>query len=245
MSWFEEWFDSPLYEKLYAYRNEEEARQLAMLIEKELPKEKFPKLLDLGCGRGRHSITLGRMGYQVMGIDLSEEAIKKARKKAGDEGLENVTFLTGDMRNPIDELFDGVLNLFTSFGYFIEDEENARVFDSVDRMLQKNGRLLVDFMNARKVKEGLVTEESGEYRDIQYSINRWIENKMVFKKIIFHLNGESKSYIERVKLYEEEWFRAELEKRNFEIYKCYGSYEGEAFDESSSSRLIFLAAKKS
>lgn len=244
MRWFEEWFDSPLYEKLYAYRNEEEARMLARLIEKEIPKNQFPKLLDLGCGRGRHSVTLARMGYHVTGLDLSDEAIKKARKKAEDDGLENIKFLTGDMRDPVAGLFDAVLNLFTSFGYFIEDKENSRVFDSVDKMLRKNGLLLVDFMNASKVEKELTPEESGEYQDIQYSIKRWIENEMVFKKITFHLNGDSKSYTERVKLYGEEWFRTELEKRDFEIYKCYGSYEGDPFDEGSSSRLIFLAEKK-
>jgi len=79
MSWFEEWFDSPLYEKLYANRNSDEAERLADLIEKEIPVKKYSTVLDLGCGRGRHSIALATRGYDVTGVDLSEEALAKAR----------------------------------------------------------------------------------------------------------------------------------------------------------------------
>jgi len=244
MSWFEEWFDSPLYEKLYAYRNEEEAELLAGLIEDEIPKYSYPEILDLGCGRGRHSLTLAEKGYSVTGVDLSEHAIHKARRIASERKLDNVTFLIGDMREPLNRKFDAALNLFTSFGYFIDDEENASVFDAVEKMVKSNGRFLVDYMNAEKVKENLVAEESGVYQDINYSIMRWIENNMVFKKIVFDLNGESKSYTERVKLYGEEWFKEELIKRGFEIYRCYGSYDGKPFIPESSSRLIFIAEKK-
>ncbi|MGF1670075.1 MAG: class I SAM-dependent methyltransferase [Balneolaceae bacterium] len=244
MNWFEEWFDSPLYEKLYAYRNEDEAVLLAHLIEQEIPKDAYSDILDLGCGRGRHSLTLAERGYNVTGLDLSEMAIRKAKEKAADRDLDNVRFLVRDMRNPLSERFDAVLNLFTSFGYFIDDNENALVFDSVEKMLQKRGRLLIDFMNSEKVRATLVPEETGSYREIQYSIKRWIENNMVFKEINFHLNGESKSYTERVKLYNEEWFKNELNKRNFNIYRCYGSYEGKPFDPENSSRLILLAEKQ-
>src|SRR5690625_5483861 len=111
MSWYEDWFDSPLYEKLYSNRNKEEAHLLADLIEDEIPKQSYPEILDLGCGRGRHSIALARRGYQVTGIDLSKEVVGKAEEIAEEAGLRNVTFLTGDMREPLDQRFDAVLNL--------------------------------------------------------------------------------------------------------------------------------------
>src|SRR5690625_5115337 len=98
MSWSEDRFDSPSYEKLYSNRNKEEARLLADLIEDEIPKQSYPEILDLGCGRGRHSIALARRGYQVTGIDLSKEVVGKAEEIAEEAGLRNVTFLTGDMR---------------------------------------------------------------------------------------------------------------------------------------------------
>ena len=135
MNWFEEWFDSPLYEKLYAYRNKNEADQLADLIEEEIPVSNFPKILDLGCGRGRHSITLAERGYNVLGMDLSKEVISKAAQIAAKKNLPNLRFQVGDMRRPLDKTFDAVVNLFTSFGYFRDDGENAQVIESVSKML--------------------------------------------------------------------------------------------------------------
>ncbi len=67
MNWFEEWFDSPLYEKLYSNRDEEEARRLIEFLEQTLSLNNCTSILDLGCGRGRHSITLARRGYKVKG----------------------------------------------------------------------------------------------------------------------------------------------------------------------------------
>ena len=117
MSWFEEWFDSPLYELLYAYRNEEEARRLADLIEDKIPPGDFSNVVDVGCGRGRHSIALAERGYHVTGFDLSPTAIEKARRIAKERDLSNVRFIVQDMRKPLDDTFDAAFNLFTTFGY--------------------------------------------------------------------------------------------------------------------------------
>jgi cyclopropane fatty-acyl-phospholipid synthase-like methyltransferase len=245
MSWFEDWFDSPLYEKLYAYRNEEEAAKLADLIEKEIPKDNYPHLLDLGCGRGRHSLTLASRGYHVTGVDLSEEAIKTAKQKAKARGIENVRFLTGDMRDPLDENFDAVVNLFTTFGYFLEDEENISVLTSVKQMLKPGGLFLIDYLNAELVKKTLVPEEDGHYDGFRFHIRRYIENEMVFKDIRFSGGTlpEPVEYRERVKLYGSEWFREQFENLGFTLMKTWGGYTGSDFDEGSSARLIMVVRK--
>ncbi|NIV03976.1 methyltransferase domain-containing protein, partial [Candidatus Saccharibacteria bacterium] len=77
---------------LYAYRNKNEANKLAELIEREIPVSDYPTILDLGCGRGRHSITLAERGYHVLGIDLSKEVIAKAAQIAGKKDLPNLHF---------------------------------------------------------------------------------------------------------------------------------------------------------
>jgi cyclopropane fatty-acyl-phospholipid synthase-like methyltransferase len=245
MSWFEEWFDSPLYEKLYAYRNEEEAALLADLIEKEVPADKYPKLLDLGCGRGRHSLTLASRGYRVTGIDLSPEAIKSAKKKAEARGLTNVTFLTQDMRDPVDDTFDAVVNLFTTFGYFLDDDENIRVLKSVNKMLKPGGLLLIDFLNAKLVRDTLVPEEDGHYDGIRFQVQRHIENGMVFKDIRFSGGTLPRpvEYRERVKLYGREWFGEQFRNTGFSLIKTWGDYHGSEFNENSSPRLIMIAEK--
>ncbi|MDX1642623.1 MAG: methyltransferase domain-containing protein, partial [Balneolaceae bacterium] len=172
MNWFEEWFDSPLYEKLYAYRNKNEADELADLIEKVIPKSDYSKILDLGCGRGRHSITLAERGYHVTGVDLSKQAITTAIQSARKRKLANVHFQVGDMRRPLDKTFDAVLNLFTTFGYFLKDEENAKVISSVKEMLESNGIFILDYLNAYKVRKNLVPEEEETFRDMTVHIER-------------------------------------------------------------------------
>jgi SAM-dependent methyltransferase len=246
MSWFEEWFDSPLYEKLYANRNEEEAAQLADLLEKELPQQNFPRILDLGCGRGRHSITLAERGYQVTGIDLSEEAIKQARIRAVEKQLNNVTFLVGDMREPLTDSFDAVLNLFTTFGYFLDDDENRKVLQSTHEMLNPDGLFVIDFLNAEKVKKEIVSEDRGAFKEINFHIKRFIKDRMVYKEIRFTGPSleEPVQYQERVKLYGLNWFEENLNNFGFSLDKVYGSYTGLSFDKNESPRLIIISRKK-
>lgn len=243
MSWFEEWFDSPLYELLYAYRNEEEANKLADLIERKIPVNAYPKIVDVGCGRGRHSITLAERGYHVTGFDLSPTAVGKAKRIAADRGLKNVKFLVQDMRQPLSFRFDAALNLFTTFGYFMENEENERVLASVNSMLKKNGLFLIDYFNSEKVEKELVSEDKGSHKGVDYTIKRYIDNGCVYKKIRFSGNNvdSPKEYNERVKLYDREWFEDVMERTGFSVCEVLGNYRGDPFDESTSSRLIILA----
>jgi cyclopropane fatty-acyl-phospholipid synthase-like methyltransferase len=245
MSWFEEWFDSPLYELLYAYRNEEEAKKLADLIERAIPVEAYQNIVDVGCGRGRHSITLAERGYNVTGFDLSPQAIDKANRKASERGLGNVKFLVQDMRQPLAGPFDAALNLFTTFGYFLDNKENERVIRSVNSMLKENGLFLIDYLNSKKVENELVPSENGSHKGIDYTIDRYIENECVYKKIRFSGKElkKQKEYTERVKLYGREWFEDVMDRSGLSVRGIWGGYSGEEFDESSSSRLIILAEK--
>lgn len=243
MDWFEEWFDSPLYEKLYSNRDEEEARQLIAFLEQTLQLNNCSSILDLGCGRGRHSITLAQDGYQVKGVDLSVEAIKTASSKAKELALDNVSFEVRDMRNPLSQTFDAIVNLFTTFGYFEQDDENALVLDSVVKMLKKEGVFVLDYLNAEKVKRSYEPEEEGEFHDIHYQIKRYVQDGAIHKDIIFTGNGlnDSRTYSERVKLYGLKWFKSEMSKRNLEILDVAGDYQGGDFDRESSPRLLIIS----
>lgn len=243
MNWFEEWFDSPLYEKLYVNRDEKEALQLVHLLEATLSLNKCSHILDLGCGRGRHSINLARKGYKVTGIDLSEQAIKTAREKVKELGLENVAFQVRDMRNPLPETFDAIVNLFTTFGYFMDDEENARVLDSVVQMLKPDGIFVLDYLNAQKVRTSFEPNDAGTFHEIGYDIERYLENDAIHKDIHFRKEstGERKTYSERVKLYNLDWFQREMAKRNLEIEHVYGNYKGGDFDPETSPRMLIIS----
>lgn len=243
LNWFEEWFDSPLYEKLYFNRDEEEARQLIELLEQTLSFNNCSSILDLGCGRGRHSLTLAQRGYQVKGIDLSTEAIKTAEAKANELELDNVEFEVRDMRNPLPQTFDAILNLFTTFGYFKEDDENALVLDSVVKMLENEGLFVLDYLNAEKVKRTYEPEEEGEFQGINYQIKRYIKNGSIHKDIVFAGEGLSspRSYWERVKLYGLDWFEQEMSKRGLEIIAVNGDYQGNDYNPDSSPRLLITS----
>ncbi|MEX0995304.1 MAG: class I SAM-dependent methyltransferase [Balneolaceae bacterium] len=246
MEWFEEWFDSPLYEQLYANRNEEEASRLADLIERFVPCSSYPRILDLGCGRGRHSLTLAERGYQVKGIDLSEEAIEKAVIKANERKLKNVSFQVGDMRDPLPETFDAVVNLFTTFGYFEEDEENATVISSVGAMLREGGIFFLDYLNADWVRRNYEPEESGTFKELNYEIRRFIRHDVIYKEITFsgtHLE-QPISYTERVKLYDLEWFLENFDDRGFEVERIMGDYKGNSYHPETCSRLVIMARKR-
>ncbi|MFH5830813.1 SAM-dependent methyltransferase [Halalkalibaculum sp. DA384] len=241
-NWFEEWFNSPLYEKLYANRDEEEAKQLIDLLEKTLNLSGCSEILDLGCGRGRHAISLAQRGYRVSAIDLSEEAIKTAREKTKRMGLK-IRFEVRDMRNPLPRKFDAIVNLFTTFGYFARDEENTRVLDSVTEMLDPGGMFVLDYMNSNKVKKTFQPTDHGRFRDISFKVHRYISRGSIIKDIEFSggpIKGK-KQYSERVKLYELDWFKKEFEKRNLQIDHLYGDYHGHRFDPESSPRLMIVS----
>lgn len=247
MSWFEEWFDSPLYEKLYSNRNESEAAMLADRIETEIPLPRYREVLDLGCGRGRHSLTLAERGYSVTGIDLSPSAIEKATLLANERGLTDVQFEVRDMREPLDRKFDAVVNLFTTFGYFLDDDENRSVIGSVSSMLKPDGIFIMDYLNPDHVKRNLVDSEEGEYGVYSYRIKRKIEEQMVFKTIRFEGGDleEPVVYQERVKLYDLKWFKTVHQKYGLTLQKTMGDYSGSDFMDSESPRMVMISIKQS
>src|SRR5215510_15203422 len=80
--WFESWFDSPYYHKLYAHRDRAEAAAFVDALVRELRPDPGSTMLDLGCGTGRHARRLAARGFTVTGLDLSERSLRHARRFA-------------------------------------------------------------------------------------------------------------------------------------------------------------------
>ncbi|MDH3223796.1 MAG: class I SAM-dependent methyltransferase [Gemmatimonadota bacterium] len=112
-------------------------------IRRHLDVNAFPSLLDVACGTGRHAAALAPLGYEILGVDRSVQALESARTRAP-----GVTFAPLDM-SELDSLaddFDGVLSLWQSFGYGSE-AENLRVLAAMGRRLRPGGRLVLDVYN--------------------------------------------------------------------------------------------------
>jgi SAM-dependent methyltransferase len=102
-------------------------------------------LLDLGCGTGRHSVELARRGYEVVGVDLSEAMLERARRRAIGEPAGSTTFLCGDIQTiQLDRRFDAVLSMFAVVGYQISDEAVRSTLANVRRHLEPGGIFVFD-----------------------------------------------------------------------------------------------------
>ena len=177
-NWFSTWFDSPYYHILYKNRNEEEAQVFMDNVTHYLNMPENGTILDLACGKGRHSIYLNKLGYQVTGVDLSENSIAVANESSN----ESLRFKTHDMREPINETYDAVFNLFTSFGYFDTYEDNIKTLKAIKDSINEYGFGVIDFFNADFIIENLVAEETKEIDGITFNIKRFVENKKIIEE---------------------------------------------------------------
>lgn len=117
-------------------------------IEKELNYNKSLKIIDIGCGTGRHSIELTKRGYQITGIDLSESQLKKAREKA-EIGQLKIDFLKHDARNlPFENEFDVAIMLCEGgFPLMETDEMNFEILKSVSKSLKDSSKFIFTTLN--------------------------------------------------------------------------------------------------
>ncbi|MCH8557216.1 MAG: methyltransferase domain-containing protein [Balneolia bacterium] len=246
VSWFETWFDTPLYEKMYANRDMSEASALAKLISKHFPPDEYTRVIDIACGRGRHSFNLAKLGYNVTGVDLSERAIKRANTlKETFPFPDRVRFQEHDMRLPLNETYDLTVNLFTSFGYLPDDKGNRRIFDHIAGSVRDDGALVSDFLNPGFVESTLAEKETRETEDFDVIITRLIKDNAVNKtmRFVHKTTGDEQTFSEHVKLYDLEWFSEQAAEHGLKPESVYGDYNGEPYDKTTSPRMIMLFRK--
>ena len=235
--WFTYWFNTSYYHILYKERNDIEAQLFMRNITEILSLDKATHILDLPCGKGRHSVFLNSLGYRVTGSDLSENSIIAAKKYEND----TLKFNVHDMRVPFSEKYNAVFNLFTSFGYFEDDKEDLLILHNIKNGLTKEGVFVFDFLNAAIVKENLVTKETKVVDGITFNITREISNDFIIKRISFFADAENHSYTERVKYLDLEKMTTYLEKVGFKIEHTFGDYQLNSFNSKHSNRLIIVA----
>ena len=235
-NWFSTWFDTPYYHILYKNRNDEEAQAFMDNITHYLNMPENGTILDLACGKGRHSIYLNKLGYNVTGVDLSENSITIAKESSN----ETLQFKTHDMREPMNETFDAVFNLFTSFGYFDSHEDNIKTLKAIKESINEYGFGVIDFFNADFIIENLVAEETKEIDGITFNIKRSVDNKKIIKEIRFEDKGESFFFTEKVSAFTLADFEAMMEEAGIYLLEIFGDYKLRKFYKTQSERLIMI-----
>ena len=239
-AWFSTWFDSPYYHILYSNRDDQDAQKFMDNLLTLLHPKSQEKILDLACGKGRHSRYLNQKGYDVTGIDLSEQSIRYARKYEN----ERLHFDVHDMRvvyKP--ETFDFILNLFTSFGYFDNETENVVALCAAAKSLKHGGKMVIDFMNTNRTIEHLISEETKMVQAIEFDIHRGVENGFIVKKISFRDNGDQYQFEERVRALRKEDFLEYFTMAQLRVVDIYGDYDLNPYNETTSERMIFVLKK--
>lgn len=235
-NWFVSWFDSPYYHILYKERNYREAQIFMDNLTHYLNLPEKATVLDLACGKGRHSIYLNQLGYDVLGVDLSENSIIEAQKNAN----EHLHFRVHDMREPFEEKFDAIFNLFTSFGYFESDGDNLKTLVAIKESLSDYGFAVIDFMNSTNVIANLVPEETKTVDGIDFHIKRYCIDSFIYKEIDFEHNGEKFHFTEKVQALTLANFQDLMNEAGIYLLDTFGDYKLKKFHKTESERLIMI-----
>lgn len=243
MEWFKSWFDSKYYHILYKNRNTQEAHFLIKNLVNLLIPDKNSLFLDLGCGSGRHSIELNKMGYKVDGIDLSTKSLEIAKP------FENsrLKFIRADFRKlDFENKYDFILNLFTSFGYFDKENEHAQVFKQIFKSLKNNGHFVIDFLNTKKAVKNISKtnpQQTIHIDNIEFRIKKTHDNNFIYKNIEIVDSGKKISFSEKVKIITLDKFLKYFDGLNIHLEYQFGDYKLSNFDENNSDRLILIFKK--
>ncbi|MFX1297627.1 MAG: class I SAM-dependent methyltransferase [Promethearchaeota archaeon] len=201
-------------------------------------------ILDLCCGPGRHSLELARRGFKITAIDRTLKYLQEAKKQAKVEKLE-IEFIQEDMRKfSRPETFDMIINLFTSFGYFDNLEEDKKVLRNIYTSLKSGGKLLMDLIGKeiipRIYQEHDWYERDGIfYLEERKPIDDWsrMKNKWIMIK-----GAEKREFILTHRIYSGTELSWLLSEAGFKSIKLFGSLEGTPYDYTA-ERLIAVAIK--
>lgn len=235
-----DWFGSEYYLKLYRNRNYDEARAFIDAIIAYLEPKSNANFIDIACGRGRHSVYLNSKGYNVLGVDASENSIIEAKK------FENET-LHFKIRNILDSfqdlgLFQIALNLFTSFGYFDTMQEHELGIKHFKQVLDKDGVLVIDYLNSNLTVNDLVANDEELIDGVTYKINRYVDQSKIIKEIQVLDQENVFNFKEQVWAFTLDDFDKMLQKSALKIDAVFGDYFLNPFDVYSSPRMILIVS---
>lgn len=239
--WYETAFAGD-YLKRYRHRSDEAAAAELPFLLRALDLPRGAHVLDLCCGAGRHARALARAGYRVLAVDLSPGLLLAAR--ATSRGLP-VRYVRADMRClPLrDGSLDGAISMFTSFGYFARDAEDARVLLEVARVLKPRAPFILDFLNLRATLAALAPASERTVDGMRVLERRRFDarRKRLVKTIRLIRAGRTEVLRESVRAYTPRELAALFRRAGFRIMARYGDLHGAPFNARSSPRCVIVA----
>lgn len=280
--WFAQSFDdhyARIYEYKDDTALAEVSQMLRYLHLRRKPLGSPQRILDLACGWGRHTVPLALRGFNVTGVDFSDVMLRLAERRASESGLQvrwldakgtprhdgppaahadgpstkTLTLLQADMRSlPFREDFDVVIDVFTSFGYFRDPDDNDAVLDAVYAALSPGGKFLLDIDNPQVfIDKGTgentfnVARNGDQERVLRVEKYARVPDRRVVEYSFIDRPSDSREeiYLE-CKLYDREEITALLARHNFGVEKkIWGDFAGTLFNQDTSPRLITIAVK--
>ena len=240
--WFKNWFNSPYYHQLYFNRDTSEAAAFINKLIAYLKPATGSTMLDVACGKGRHSMQLASNGFDVTGIDLSEDSIKEALQQQG----EKLHFYQHDMRLPFRiNYFDYAFNFFTSFGYFKTQREHDNAVRTIAQSLKPGGTFVMDYLNVHYSEDHTVHHSEKEINGVNFIITKWYDEDYFYKKITLEDEAlqEPLVYTEKVAKFSLGDFTEMFAYQGMQIQEVFGDYAFTHYDIRKSPRLVMIAKK--
>ncbi len=204
-------------------------------------------ILDLCCGYGRHAIPLAQHGYHITGIDISEVFLRRARREANSQGIQ-AQWIQSDMRTiPFEQTFDAVINIFTSFGYLENEEEDQRVLQQVARALKPGGLFLLETIQQPRVirthtPHGIIRYNDGlivlEERRIDL-----LKSRNIVRISILEPDGPRREHLQSIRIYTLTELVRMLATVGLEVQSYFGSLDRSPL--TMDSRLVIVSKKTS
>jgi SAM-dependent methyltransferase len=243
--WFSDWFNSSYYHALYQHRDDTEALQFIHNLITYLAPKPHATMLDIACGKGRHSKALFDAGFDVTGIDLSPASIEAASTMQ----TNGLSFSCHDMRETFKaNYFDYAFNFFTSFGYFDTHEEHQLAISAMAANLKESGMLVIDYLNVGIVEENSDQEAVSQIDGYIFYTKKWQDDLFLFKEIRV-VDVVSKEVLgifeERVRKYGLADFTLFMQRAGLEMIATFGDYKLGSYHMERSDRLIMVAKKHS
>lgn len=204
--------------------------------------------LDLCCGTGRHSVILCKSGVNVVGMDLSTNLLIIAKRRMSESGVK-FPVVRADMRHfPFkSEVFNSIINMFTSFGYLPSESEDEKSLLEICRTLRKNGKFLLDVSNRDYIVRNFRERDWAEFEPY-YLLERRaldLENSRLISQwtLIRKSRGKTRLIMHEVRLYTLTRIEQLLREADLSVEEVYGGYEKQEFNLEA-SRMIVLAQKQ-